>query len=200
MTPSPLDRPLAPLISSLLDAAHESHADRKLQHPKTQQYAMFEWQLQEAAAERSQQQRSGRSRRQTEDNVSVMTAGATGISGGCGSSAGFGARPRRQTDTSLSFIGPGGGASKGLLQGMQQRTSSASGMSLFEADEGGMPTCNLEVSQLLRGHASFTLWSFISRTLREPSPTVFRATMVHVWMLWWMPRSLDVSEPAALSH
>ena len=148
MTPSPLDRPLAPLISSLLDAAHESHADRKLQHPKTQQYAMFEWQLQEAAAERSQQQRSGRSRRQTEDNVSVMTAGAAGISGG-GSAAGFGARPRRQTDTNLSFVGSA--ASKGLLQGVQQRISSASGMSLFEPDEGGMPTCNLEVSQLRGG-------------------------------------------------
>lgn len=146
MTPSPLDRPLAPLISSLLDAAHESHADRKLQHPKTQQYAMFEWQLQEAAAERSQQQqRSGRSRRQTEDNVSLATVSAAGINGGSGgSAAGFGARPRRQTETDLSYVGSG--ASKGLL-GMQQRTSSASGMSLFDPDEGGLPTCNLEVSQ-----------------------------------------------------
>ena len=119
-----IDRPLAPLISSLVDAAHESHSDKKLQHPKTQQYAMFEWQLQEAAAERQEQVRS---RRQTEDNGSLGSLGASNRSG---------PRGRRMTDTNTSFQGGGS---------MGQRMSSQGNLSNFDLDEGGPPTCNLEV-------------------------------------------------------
>ena len=139
-----MNRPLAPRISSLIDAAHEAHSDKKLQHPKTQAYAMFEWQLQEAATERQEQTRS---RRQTEDNLSII--GGRGGGGGGSSNRASLSGGRRVTDNSLGFMATGGGGTGGSLAG--SRTSgmgrrASSGLSTnFDAEEGGAPTCNLEV-------------------------------------------------------
>ena len=136
------ERPLAPLVSSLVDAAHESHAERKLQHPMTQQYAMFEWQLQEVAAE---MQQLARSRRKTEDDLS--TFGRSDGGGGGLPSIGWGgsqASNRRQTDTDLSYSGSG--VLTGGMRGPRSRQSQSGVSSTsFNPDDGGDPTCNLEV-------------------------------------------------------
>ena len=133
------ERPIAPLISSLVDAAHDSHAERKLRHPLTQQYAMFEWQLQEAATERLQQTRS---RRKTEDNMSLLRSINVGrLSGGGGAQP----RNRRQTETDLSYSAGSGIVTSGARGPRARQSSSGLSFSCFDPDEGGDPTCNLEV-------------------------------------------------------
>lgn len=46
--PSSSSRPVAPIIDTLLEAAHYRHQMRNLKHPFTYNYSMFEWRMQEA--------------------------------------------------------------------------------------------------------------------------------------------------------
>ncbi|GAX75917.1 hypothetical protein CEUSTIGMA_g3360.t1 [Chlamydomonas eustigma] len=116
-TDSTEERPIDPLISALIDAAHDGHYERTMQYPKTQQYSLFQWQLQEAAAARQQ------------DVIKRRTSGGLG-----GGSA--------RNSSSESLLGPrltGGSARAGSLKNGLSEMS-------FALEEGGPPTSNLEVT------------------------------------------------------